>query len=408
MMQDKGQNQVVIDWLINGRADRVFITTPDSAISYSELAGRLPARRGHELSSVSPDRDITGVFKIFEGVGRGPLRISSGRGSLNYVVPEEVMTILSTSGTTGEPKLVPLTVENWRAAVVASAHHLGHDENDTWLIAMPLHHVGGLSVLFRSAYVGGGVCMLPRFEAASFADSLSGDVTMASVVPTMLRRILDLDRRKYQGLKAVLVGGGPIPPGLLEEAADRGLPVLPTYGMTETCAQVATLKPGATLEYRADLLPDVEARIEADGRIALRGPQVFNGYLGARPRAPGEWFVTGDVGELLGDGSLRILGRADDVIVTGGENVDPELVEVVVVSHPAVIDAMVVGVPSGEWGNEVVCLYQGTVDPSILDEWARAGLDPFQVPKRWLKVDSIPVTAMGKPDRSRGRDLAGF
>ncbi len=408
MMQDKGQNQVVIDWLINGKADRVFVATPDSAISYGEMGGQLPERRGFELTSVAPGRDIAGVMEIFAGIGSGPLRISDGPGWVGHTVSEEVMTILSTSGTTGEPKLVPLTIDNWRAAVVASAQHLGHTEDDVWLIAMPLHHVGGLSVLFRSAHVGGGVHLLPRFEASSFADSLSGEVTIASVVPTMLRRILDHDRRKYQGLKAVLVGGGPIPPGLLEEAADRGLPVLPTYGMTETCAQVATLRPGSRLEYRADLLPGVEAMIDPSGRIALRGDQIFNGYLGEPRRRPGDWFVTGDLGEMVGDRSLRILGRGDDVIVTGGENVDPALVEKMVGLHPDVVDAMVVGVPSREWGNEVVCLYQGTADPSILDDWARERLDPFQVPKRWLKLDSIPTTAMGKPDRNRGRDLAGF
>lgn len=407
MMQDKGQNQVVIDWLISAKADGVFVSTPDSTISYDKLAAALSEERGSELTSVVPRGDIASVVEIFTGVASGPLRISDGRGWFGYVVPESVMTILSTSGTTGRPKLVPLSVGNWKAAVEASAAHLDHDAGDTWLMAMPLHHVGGLSVLFRSAYVGGGVRMLPRFEASSFADSLSGEVTMASVVPTMLRRILDHDRRKYQGLKAVLVGGGPIPPGLLEEAADRGLPVLPTYGMTETCAQIATLRPGSPLEYKADLLPGVAAMIDSSGRIALRGAQIFDGYLGAPPRHPDDWFVTGDLGEIRADGSLRVLGRADDVIVTGGENLDPVLVEKVVVQHPDVVGAMVVGVPSEEWGNEVVCLYQGTADPSLLDDWARERLDSLQVPKRWLKVGSIPATALGKPDRNRGRELAG-
>ncbi len=405
MTQDKGQNQVVIDWLINGHPERVFVTTPDSALTYQELSAALANRRGSDLAAVVPRRDIASVVEIFAGVASGPVRISSREGSLGDVVPQDVMTILSTSGTTGKSKLVPLTIANWRAAVVASAQHLGHDEDDTWLIAMPLHHVGGLSVLFRSAFVGGGVHLLPRFDALSFADALSGDVTMASVVPTMLRRILDQDTRRYAGLKAVLVGGGPIPAGLLEEAADRGLPVLPTYGMTETCAQVATLKPGSAVEYKADLLPGVEAMIDPTGRIALRGGQVFDGYLGSPSRSTDEWFVTGDFGAFE-DGALRILGRADDVIVTGGENVDPSVIESAVEGHPDVDGVMVVGVASEEWGNEIVCIYQGTAERSELADWSSDRLESFEIPKRWVRVESIPRTALGKPDRNRGREIA--
>jgi O-succinylbenzoic acid--CoA ligase len=316
------------------------------------------------------------------------------------------MTLLFTSGTTGTPKAVPLTAGNWEAAVSASAAHLGHTADDEWLTAMPLHHVGGLSVLFRSAYVGGRVRILPGFDSAEFADALTDGVTFASVVPTMLRRLLDIDDRSYRGLKAVLVGGGPIPPGLLEEARGRGIAALPTYGMTETCAQVATLKPGSDLAYRVDPLPSVEVQIEPDGRIALRGPQVFAGYLGEEQRAPDDWFITGDLGRLHDDGSLQVLGRADDVIVTGGENVDPSAAEAVLSGLEGVDGVMVVGVPSEEWGNEVVCLFTGNVSETDLDRWARDHLEPHQVPKRWLEVEAIPTTPLGKPDRSAGGSMA--
>jgi o-succinylbenzoate---CoA ligase len=406
MSQDKGQNQFVIDWLINGDPDRVFVSTPSGHLTYRDLTGLLPSRPSGELTSLVPGADLDSVAGIFRGVVAGPLRISVGEGWLGYAVRQGVMTLLSTSGTTGRPKLVPLSVGNWRAAVVASAIHLGHRPEDTWLMAMPLHHVGGLSVLFRSAHVGGAVRMLPRFDAGSFAAELESGVTIASVVPTMLRRVLDHDDRIYAGLKAVLVGGGPIPAGLLEEAQARGIPALPTYGMTETCAQVATLRPGAPLDYKAHLLPGVEARIEANGRIALRGDQVFSGYLGEDQRSPGDWFVTGDRGELDVDGAVRILGRADDVIVTGGENVDPAGVEVEMINCPGVDEVMVVGVPSEEWGREVVCLYTGAATGPALAEWAKARLKPFQVPKQWIEVGSIPVGPLGKPDRHSGVELA--
>ncbi len=369
----------------------------------------MPSSRGTDVASLVPAPDVTSVTAIFAGVASGPLLITSGQGWAGYTVAPEVMTILHTSGTTGRPKIVPLTVANWHAAVAASAEHLGHESDDEWLMAMPLHHVGGLSVLFRSAFVGGTVRMMREFEAGDFAAALSSGVTMASVVPTMLRRVLDVDRRRYSGLKAVLVGGGPIPEGILEQAAERGLPVLPTYGMTETCAQVGTLRPGSPLEHRVDLLPGVEARVDADGRIALRGDQVFDGYLFEKRRERGEWFVTGDYGEIPARGGLRVLGRADDVIISGGENVDPAAVEERIVTFDGLVECMVVGLPSTEWGNEVVCLYVGDASVAVLEMQARSVLGVVEVPKRWLRVEAIPKTALGKPDRGAGRDLAlGF
>jgi O-succinylbenzoic acid--CoA ligase len=406
MTEDKGQNHIVNDWLVNGSQNDTFLTTPEGNVTYREVIDAMDISVTGRTTVLSPEPDIASVLAIFAAISDGPLILKPRHGWIDTAIPESVMTLLFTSGTTGTPKAVPLTDANWEAAVSASATHLGHTADDEWLTAMPLHHVGGLSVLFRTAYVGGGVRMLPRFDATDFADALAGGVTFASVVPTMLRRVLDVDERSYTGLKAVLVGGGPIPPGLLEEAWGRGIPALPTYGMTETCAQVATLKPGSPLAYRANPLPGVEVRIAPDGRIALRGSQVFGGYLGEEQRDPDDWFVTGDLGRLHDDGSLQVLGRADHVIVTGGENVDPAAVEVVLSGLEGVDAVMAVGIPSDEWGYEVVCLFAGTVTEADLDRWSRDHLEPHQVPKRWIKVDAIPTTPLGKADRSAGRDIA--
>lgn len=405
MTEDKGQNWLVNDWLVNGAQNDTFLTTPKGSVTYRQVFDAMDVSVTGRTTVLSPEPDIGSVLAIFAAISDGPLILKPRQGWIDTEVPESVMTLLFTSGTTGTPKAVPLTTANWEAAVSASAAHLGHTAGDEWLIAMPLHHVGGLSVLFRSAYVGGRVRMLPRFEAAEYAEALSDGVTFASVVPTMLRRVLDIDDRSYRELKAVLVGGGPIPPGLLEEAWGRGIPALPTYGMTETCAQVATLRPGSELAYRVHPLPGVEVRVDSDGRIALRGPQVFAGYLGEEQRDPDDWFVTGDLGRLTDDGLLQVLGRADDVIVTGGVNVDPAAVEAVLAGKDGVEAVMVVGIPSGEWGNEVVCLYKGTVTEAELDRWAKDSLEPPQVPKKWIEVDQIPTTSLDKPDRRAGRSL---
>lgn len=276
--------------------------------------------------------------------------------------------------------------------------HLGHGDHDTWLLAMPLHHVGGLSIVVRSAFAGGSIRLLEGFDPHMFATAIRNDVTMVSVVPTMLRRLLDADPGPYQGLRAVLVGGGPIPDGLLEEAVHAGLPVLPSYGMTETFGQAATLRPGSPVSRRAHPLPGVEVRIDPKGRIELRGPQVSPGYVGL-PDRPGDWFTTGDLGEVDGEGALRVLGRADDVIITGGKKVDPARVEATAVSHPEVAEAVVYGIPDDEWGELVVCAMVGDIDGVSLSNWLRERLPGFMVPKSFRHVDEIPRTSMGKPDR---------
>ncbi len=397
----------MIDWLLNGDRNRSFISTPHGRLSYGDLIAALPDPSPYRITAMSPALDIESIISIFSGMTNGAVVLDFERQWTGDSPGEDLLTVMFTSGTSGQPKVVPLTRANWRAAVEASAAHLDHGPEDEWLVALPLHHVGGLAAIFRSAFVGAGVRLLPQFDERSFAEAL-GEVTMASVVPTMLRRILDLDGRRYRGLRAVLVGGGPIPVGLLEEAAERGLPVLPTYGMTETCAQVATLRPGAELAYRVDPLPGVEVSFDSDGRIALRGDQIFSGYAGEEKRAPEEWFVTGDIGSPDPAGGFVVHGRADSIIVTGGENVDPAAVEGHISAHPGVVAAMVVGEPSDEWGSEVVCLYVGDVSVARLDEWVRArgALQRFEVPKRWIHVAAIPTTALGKPDRGMGRTIA--
>lgn len=314
-------------------------------------------------------------------------------------VGREAPVIVFTSGTTGPAKGVRLSGANWAAAAAASARHLAHTADDVWLAAMPLHHVGGLSILYRSAFVGSTVRWLPRFDAIQVAGELRSGVTMVSLVPTMLRHLLDADSAPYTGLRMALVGGGPIPDGLLEEAQDRGIPALPTYGMTETCAQVATLRPGSGPRRAAHPLPGIEVSTDGQGLIRVRGRQVSRGYVDEDDRPREQWLVTPDRGRLEPDGALVVEGRADDVIVTGGENVDPAEVESVLVTHPAVRAVVVAGVPDAEWGSRVVAVFEGDVSAEALSAWARERLAPHQMPRSLQSVAAVPLNGLGKPDR---------
>jgi o-succinylbenzoate---CoA ligase len=395
----------VIEWLSRVDPERPFLRTVERVWTYGETYDEVRSRVTSEVLTLRPALDSDSVFDVLGGIGGGGT-VVVGPGSEAPAEPDlaGASLVVFTSGTTGAPKGVRLTADNLEAASVASAGHLGHDESDTWLLAMPLAHVGGLSILIRSVFAGGSVRLLPGFNPESFAAAMKEDVTMVSVVPTMLQRVLGSDPGPYQGLKAVLLGGGPIPEGLLEGASEAGLPTLPTYGMTETFGQVATLNRGSPPARRAHPLPGIQLRIESTGRVAVRGRQVSPGYLGEPDRSD-PWFVTGDLGELESDGALRILGRADTVIVTGGENVDPARVELELLAHPSVEDAVVVGIPDEKWGQIVAAAYVGTASEQELDLALRDRLPSFMVPKRWLAVESIPMGSLGKPDQSGARIL---
>ena len=389
----------MIEWLSRVEPDAPYLRLGERTWTYGETLREVGRLSRLQPVAISPGLDPESVFRLLAGLsGGGVMVVPPG---VEPPVPADLggaLLVVYTSGTTGDPKGVRLTVDNLTAASAASVAHLGHGPDDVWLAAMPLHHVGGISVLVRSAYAGGAVMLQEAFDAAQFATALHGEATIASVVPTMLHRLLDADPGPYQGLRAVLVGGGPIPDGLLERAADSGLPVLPSYGMTETFGQVATLRPGSVPARRAHPLPGIEMRIEDDGRIALRGAQVSPGYLGEADRTD-DWLVTNDLGRLDDEGALIVLGRADTVIVTGGENVDPVQVERRLAEHPAVEEALVVGLPDREWGQVIACLYSGTAVPDELRAWLGKRLPGHMVPKQWRSVGGIPRTALGKPDR---------
>lgn len=296
----------------------------------------------------------------------------------------DLAALVATSGTTGAPRLVRLTRRNLVASAAGSAERLGTTRHDRWLLALPLHHVGGLSVLVRAALAGACVVVGDDIERA----------TVASLVPTQLHRLVEAGRPPPPGLRTVLLGGAPAPASLLARARELGWPVLPTYGLTEAASQVATRARG---DARDDAVGPPLARTRVrivEGRIEVAGPTVAEGYEGG-PTFRGR-FLTGDLGRLTPDGRVAILGRADDVIVTGGEKVAPHIVEDALLAHPAVAEACVVGVPDVAWGARVVAAVVLRAPADDLVAFVASRLPPFARPKEVRVLDALPRGGSGK------------
>jgi O-succinylbenzoic acid--CoA ligase len=294
--------------------------------------------------------------------------------------------VVHTSGTTSGPRAIELTYGNWLWSALGSAAALGVDPADAWLCTLPLSHVGGLSILVRSAIYATSVTLHERFDAAAAADEIATRATLVSVVPTTLARLLDAGLRHPPRLRTALVGGAPIAPALLERAAAAGVPTVSTYGLTEACSQVTTGGPA---------LFCTRVRIGPAREILVAGPTVAPGAL----HADG-WLHTGDEGVLDPDGNLTVTGRAGDTIITGGENVAPAEVEAVLESHPAVAEAAVHGVPDAEWGERLVANVVLRAGDTATDEelrgYCRVRLAGYKVPRVFRFSLGLPRTASGK------------
>lgn len=313
----------------------------------------------------------------------------------------DAYAVVTTAGSSGDPKGVILTRGNVDSAIAASRARLGNDATDRWLLCLPLYHIAGLSVVWRSLAAGGSVLIHDRFDPGRVVEALkSGEASMVSLVPTMLHRLLDADPGPYDGLKAVLVGGGPSTRELVERGLDAGLPVLTTYGTTETASQVATVAAGEEREALGTTgrpLDGMSITFD-DGEILVDGPAVSPGYLG-EPLRPGP-HRTHDLGHLDDEGRLVVTGREDDIILSGGEKVVPQHVEAVLESFPGIDRAIVIGVDDDDWGQAAVAVIEGDpIDEAALGARARAALPTHEVPKQWLRVEQLPLLDTGKIDR---------
>jgi o-succinylbenzoate---CoA ligase len=302
-----------------------------------------------------------------------------------------------TSGTSGRPSSVGLTYGNHLWSAVGSAFNLGVDPHDRWLCCVPLYHVAGLEILMRSVIYGTGAVVHDGFDVQRVAESLQGDgVTLASLVTTQLVRLLEAGV-DLSGPRAILVGGGPIPVDVLEEAMGRGASVVQTYGLTETTSQVTTLAPqDARRKLGSAGRPLLTTHLRIfDGEICVQGPVVAPGCADEDG-----WLHTGDLGRIDDEGFLYVEDRLGDVIVTGGENVLPAEVEEVLLRHPAVADAAAVARDDPEWQEAVeavVVLRDGAAaDAAELREHCAESLAGYKVPKRIRFASELPRTPSGK------------
>ena len=335
------------------------------------------------------------------------------------VDPAAVHTILFTSGTSGRPKGALVTVGSHYASALASTEQAGLGPDDCWLIALPLYHVGGLSILFRSLVAGFPVVVHDAFDPARANGAIEEEgVRIVSVVARMLEALVaQRGGRPYpQPFRHFLLGGGPVPAALLERCTALGVSVLPTYGLTETASQIATLAPADGLRKRGTVgrpLPQVEIRIAVEGRacapnepgeILVRGPMVTAGYYGdpaatARALRDG-WLHTGDIGALDPEGILTVFDRREDLILSGGENIYPAEIEAVLLSHQAVAEAGVIGVPDPTWGARPVAFVSLRAgaggDVAAIERFCADRLAAYKRPLAICLMPALPRNAAGK------------
>lgn len=329
-------------------------------------------------------------------------------------------TMLFTSGTTGEPKAVVLTGENLVASAVASAFRLGVLPGDRWYDPLAGYHMGGLAPIVRAALYGTCVVLPGEFDAPRALEHLRAyDVTGVSIVPTMLDRLLDSGEFP-ESLRFVLTGGAPTPPELIARCERRGVPIHPTYGMTETTSQIATARPAeayANPERAGRPLAFTRVRAVDDdgiclpgepGELVVSGPTVMAGYYGdreANDRVFGPYgYRTGDLGVVEPDGAIRVLGRLNETIITGGENVHPAEVARALREHPGVAECAVVGLPDPEWGERVCALLVGDATETAVREFCEGRLANYKRPKTIAFTGALPRTASGTVDREAVRE----
>ncbi|KUP06351.1 O-succinylbenzoic acid--CoA ligase [Bacillus coahuilensis m2-6] len=344
---------------------------------------------------------------------------------MDYFQMEDVCSMMFTSGTTGNPKAVQQSYQNHWWSAIGSALNLGLSEKDTWMCAVPLFHISGYSILIKSMVYGMHVRLYHQFNPSQInQDIVEEKGSILSVVTTMATQLLDEIRESSypSSFRCMLLGGGPAPLSILEACKRKNIPVYQTYGMTETASQIVTLAPEDSMRKLGSagkpLFP-CEVKIMKDnnqalpfeeGEICVKGPNVTKGYY-FHPKANeesfvGDWFYTGDIGLMDEEGYLYILDRRSDLIISGGENIYPAEIENVLIQHPNIEDAGVVGMKNNRWGEVPVAYVKATnISKDEIKRWCADKLAPYKQPKQIVMTkDPLPRNATNKLLR---RELKG-
>jgi o-succinylbenzoate---CoA ligase len=405
---------------------------------------------GEAVLPLDPDAPAAELKGILAAARPTHLLDRDGRGRLPGGEPAEagLAAVVATSGTSDAPKVVELGADAIRWSALATSAAVGAGPGDRWLCCLPTHGVAGLAVLARAWHTGLPVEVHDRFDPAAFA-AAAGRATLVSLVPAMLRRLLAAGDEPAR-FRRVLLGGGPIPASLAAEAARRGVHLVRTYGLTETFGgMVHDGHPldGAEVQVKGlwtTSSPDSPAGLPSrpgdpatgagkisiptgEGEILIRGPMLFRRYRGDPDRTAAVlrhgWLSTGDLGRLGPDGRLTVLGRVDDLVISGGVNVHPDEVEAVLATHPGVAEVAVAGRPDPEWGQRVTAFVvpRDPASPPALAElraFARERLAAAKAPRELVLVAALPRGPSGKLlrrllpdgeadiDAGPGRDLA--
>lgn len=302
------------------------------------------------------------------------------RSDVEPIEPGDAL-VMSTSGTTGQPKGVVLTHDAIGASAELTSKRLNVTSTDHWLACLPVAHIGGLSVITRALLTGTKLTVLPQFVPDAVTNS---GATLVSLVTAAMRRI------NTDSFRVILLGGGPAP-------SDKPANAVITYGMTET---------GSGIVYDRLPLDGVEIRINDNEEVEVKSPTLLRTYRnGVDPKKADGWFTTGDAGKIDQQGKLYVHGRIGDMINTGGEKVWPVAVETTLRSHPAISEALVFGETDPEWGEKVVAHVEttGEINPEEVRDFLKQILPSYSVPKEIVAVEQLDRTNLGKIKRHRQR-----
>ena len=416
-MNTRLPHRTVADLLRRVDCRKLVLRTPEPGVA-GDIADGGKAAGGSGLEIPEPGLQIIYGHDLQAAEGRGvkaavePPDTDAQDSTISLDRPA---TIVFTSGSTGTPKAVLHSYGNHYYNALGSNTNLPLAPGDRWLLDLPLYHVGGLGILFRSLLAGSTVVMPDQGETLDAVLSRY-EVTHLSVVVTQLHRLLQQPESvRYPALRYIILGGSPVPLKLLERATARGLPVFASYGCTEMASQVATTGPGSTTAQRltsGKLLPHRKLRIGDEEEVQLAGETLFMGYVEGeslrRPLTQDGWFATGDLGRVDEDGYLTVIGRRDNRFFSGGETIHPEEIERVLTDHDGVQQAVVVPIPDEEFGQRCVAFVQsrdGCPDGETLAAWLGQTLPRYKVPDAFYQWPATEANAF-KIDRGRFRGLA--